>query len=137
MTQKTSFLQISIRIAGMIILVLGVIFWLTKDVYLVGYHIAIGVILVLLLWGLVYRAIRADISLTIVILVTVWSLLLPFLGMTQAKLLPGPAHWVIHVVHVVVGVGIIAAAEFLFHQINNKRLQAKLKKNKMRPRIRK
>ncbi len=37
----------------------------------------------------------------------------PILGLTQTQLLPGQSHWVIEVVHLLVGLGAIGLAEWM------------------------
>ena len=120
MKANTTFLQMSIRIVGALMLILGGFFWISQNLSLVIIHILIGCVLVLLLWALAYQAARAGVSTAMVVLVVAWSILLPVLGLRQAQLLPCPAHWVIHVVHLMVGIGAIAQAEILSMQIKNR-----------------
>ena len=39
----------------------------------------------------------------LVALAAVWGLIVPILGVMQTQLLPGGAHWVIEVIHLLVG----------------------------------
>ncbi len=48
-----------------------------------------------------------------VALAAVWGLIVPALGVTQSGLLAGDFHWVIQVVHLLVGVAAIGQAEAL------------------------
>ena len=77
MKANTTFLQMSIRIVGAIMLLLGVFFWISQNLSLVIIHILIGFVLVLLLWILAYQAARAGVSTAMVVLVAIWSFLLP------------------------------------------------------------
>jgi hypothetical protein len=106
-------IQILIRIAGTVILILGLAFWAGLDPNLIKIHIVVGGVLVLLLWGLAFLGVRARVSAGLVALDVAWSLVLPALGVTQAQILLGPAHWVIHIVHLLVGIGVLGQAEML------------------------
>ena len=48
-------------------------------------------------------AVRAGVSMGFVALAAVWGLIVPILGVMQTQLLPGGAHWVIEVIHLLVG----------------------------------
>jgi hypothetical protein len=48
-----------------------------------------------------------------VALAIAWGLVVPILGLSQDGLLPGPAHWVIQVLHLLVGLAAIGLAEAL------------------------
>ena len=113
MKNAVATVQILIRIAGIIMLILGLAFWGGLSPTLINIHIVVGGVLVLLMWGLAYLAARAGAPTSLVILDVAWSLVLPALGMTQAQLLLGPAHWVIHVIHLLVGIGALGQAEML------------------------
>ena len=127
----------SIRIVGAIMLLLGVFFWVSQNLSLVIIHILIGFVLVLLLWILAYQAARAGVSTVLVVLVVAWGILLPILGLMQANLLPGPAHWVIHVVHLLVGMVAIGEAEIIALQIKNQEPRRVIKPSTQRARARK
>ena len=110
-------IQILIRLTGTVVLILGLLFWADLDPNLIKIHIVVGGVLVLLLWGLAFLAVRARVSTGLVVLDIAWSLVLPALGLTQAQILPGPAHWVIHVVHLLVGMGALGQAEMMAGRI--------------------
>jgi hypothetical protein len=110
-------IQILIRLTGTVVLILGLLFWAVLDPNLIKIHIVVGGVLVLLLWGLAFLAVRARVSTGLVVLDVAWSLVLPALGLTQAQILPGPAHWVIHVVHLLVGMGALGQAEMMAGRI--------------------
>ena len=58
-------------------------------------------------------AARSGVSLGLVALGIAWGLIVVALGMTQNRLLPGDAHWVIKVLHLLVGIGALGIAERL------------------------
>jgi hypothetical protein len=47
----------------------------------------------------------------------VWGLIVPILGLNQDRLLVGSAHWVIEVLHLLVGIGAVGLAESLARSI--------------------
>jgi hypothetical protein len=59
-----------------------------------------------------------------VVLVIVWGVIVLVLGLTQTQLLPGDFHWVIQVLHLLVGLGAIGQAEGLATRIKNLRTSA-------------
>ncbi len=131
MKNTVTVIQMLIRLVGTILLILGIIFWIGQNGYLIIFHILFGVVLVLLLWALAWIAARRKVSGLMVAITAVWGLILPVLGLTQAQILPGPAHWVIHVVHLLVGIGAIGFAEFL-----GRELKGSFKETIQRPRSR-
>jgi hypothetical protein len=57
------------------------------------------------------------VSVGLVVVALVWGLIVPMLGLTQTQILPGSAHWLIQVLHLLVGLGAISLAETLGRQI--------------------
>jgi hypothetical protein len=114
MTKRlTTAAQMTVRASGLVLLVLGVIFWTGNLDSLHLLHILLGLLLVLGLWTLAAIAIRAHASVGIAVLALAWGVVLPVLGLTQVNLLTGGSHWVIQVVHLLVGLGAIGLAERL------------------------
>jgi hypothetical protein len=81
--------------------------------YLIPVHMLSGMILVLMLWMLALLAALAGTNRGLAALAFVWGLVVPVLGVTQGRLLPGPAHWVIEVLHLLVGLIAIGMGERL------------------------
>jgi hypothetical protein len=113
MRTATTVIQMLIRLLGLIMIVLGVLFWTGNALNFIGLHMLLGLTLVLLLWALAIMAARGGVSLGLVALAITWGLIVVALGMTQNRLLPGDAHWVIKVLHLLVGIGAIGIAERL------------------------
>ena len=113
--KTASIFQNSVRGIGSLMLVLGLIVWTGSADVLVPFHILLGILLVLALFALAFVAARAGVPLGLVILTVAWALVMPALGMAQESLLPDPSafHWVIQVVHLLIGVGAIGIAEML------------------------
>jgi hypothetical protein len=113
MKTAASILQILVRIAGLAQIILGVLFWTRNFQQLVPVHMLIGSILVLMLWALAGMALWAGVNRGLAALALVWGVVVVALGMTQSGLLVGDAHWVIQVLHLLVGLGAMGQAERL------------------------
>lgn len=113
MKATTTIAQMLVRACGVILIVLGVLFWTGHARSLVGIHMLIGIILVLALWTLCVLAARAGVSGGLVALAAIWGLIVVILGVAQSGILPGPAHWVIELAHLLVGLVAIGLAEVL------------------------
>ena len=120
----TRVIQMLIRLLGLIMIVLGVLFWTGNALNLIGLHMLLGIVLVLLLWALAIIAARAGVSLGLVALGVAWGLIVVALGMTQSRLLPGDAHWVIKVLHLLVGIVALGIAERLAASIKRSGMPA-------------
>jgi hypothetical protein len=93
----------TIRITGLFQILVGLAFWTNNGLSLVPVHMLVGLILVIALWVLAVLAAFKGVSMGLVALAAVWGLIVLILGVMQAQLLPGEAHWVIEVVHLLVG----------------------------------
>lgn len=106
-------LQWVIRLTGLIQIVLGLTFWIGYAFNLIPLHMLVGSVLVLALWVLAVLAWRTGVSLGFVVLAIVWGVITLALGMTQTQLLPGAFHWVIEVLHLVVGLAAMGLGDRL------------------------
>jgi hypothetical protein len=102
-----------VRITGVILVILGVLFWTGNATALVPVHMFSGTILVLGLWVLAFLALQTGANTQLGIVSLIWGLVVIALGMTQVRLLPGPAHWVIQVIHLLVGIAAMGLAQNL------------------------
>ncbi|HEX5115338.1 MAG TPA: hypothetical protein VFW65_09095 [Pseudonocardiaceae bacterium] len=103
----------AVLVAGALQLILGALFWSGIALNLVPVHATIGTILVLALWTLAYFAARAGAPKGLVILTVVWGLVLPVFGTLQGGILHGPLHWIIQVVHLLLGLAALALSKIL------------------------
>jgi hypothetical protein len=94
-----------VRLTGVTQVLFGILFWTGHALPLVGLHMAIGMAFVLALLVLVVVAARSGLRLPLVLLAAGYSLFVPVFGMTHARLLPGPGHWIIQMAHLLVGFG--------------------------------
>jgi hypothetical protein len=106
-------IQMGIRVLGVVQLALGILFWTGNALGLVDLHQFIGILLVLALWTQAALAHRAGVPGGVVAGAAVYGLIVPIVGLTQRELLPGSAHWVIQVIHLLLGIGLIGLAENL------------------------
>ena len=120
MKTTASIIQQMVRLAGVLQIVLGLLFWAGFALDFVGLHMLLGMLLVLLLWTLAGMAAWARISPALAALAVVWGLGTPVLGLTQAQLLPGAAHWVIQVAHFVAGLVALCLAEMLAQRLRKR-----------------
>ena len=121
MKTATTIFNWLIRITGLFQLIIGVIFWVNQDDNLVPFHLLVGVILVFSLWIMAFLAARAGVGWKMTALAFVWGLVVAILGLTQTQILPGNLHWLIEVLHLLLGLGAIGLGEGLSARI--KRLQ--------------
>ena len=117
--KAASILQICVRGLGTLMLLLGLGVWTGNFDILVPIHILLGLLLVIALFALAYRAARAGVSIWLVILAVVWTLVMLVIGLTQENTFPDPStfRWVIQVIHLLIGVGAIGMAEMLGSRI--------------------
>jgi hypothetical protein len=113
MRSTVTAIQMAIRVLGVVQLVLGVAFWTGNALGLVDLHQFLGILLVLGLWTQAALAHRAGVPGGLVAGAAVYGLLVPVVGLTQRDVLPGGAHWVIQVIHLLLGLGLLALAENL------------------------
>jgi hypothetical protein len=77
----------------------------------------VGLVLSLALEVLAALAAWAGVHPGRVVLAVAWGLGVPILGFTQSQLLPGDLHWMVQVLHLLVGLGAIVQAEALATRI--------------------
>lgn len=102
-----------VRITGVIQIILGVLFWTGNAMALVPVHMLSGTLLVIGLWVLAFAALISGTNVPLGIASLAWGVLTIALGMTQATILPGPMHWVIQVLHLLVGIAAMGMAQNL------------------------
>jgi hypothetical protein len=106
-------IQMGIRAVWLVQLALGLLFWTGNATGLVDLHQLLGILLVLALWTQAALAARAGVEPRLVAVAAVWGLLVPIVGLTQTNLLTGSLHWLIQVIHLLLGIGLIGLAERL------------------------
>ncbi len=111
----------TVRVAGVLLILLGVFIWTGHGDAVVPVHELLGFILVLGLWTLAFVGARSGVPVGFVVVAFAWGLIAPVLGLTQAGILAGGTHWVVQVIHLLVGLGAIGIAERLAMMIKARR----------------
>lgn len=105
--------QMTVRVAGVLLVLLGLLIWTGHGDRIVPFHELLGLVLVLGLWTLAYTGARTGVPVGLIVVAFAWGLVAPVLGLTQVNLVTGGHHWIIQVVHLLVGLGAIGIAEGL------------------------
>jgi len=112
------FATILLRVCGTLAVILGLLFWTGNALSLIGVHMLLGLLVVLLLWIVgVGQAFSKDGSWMLAIGALALGTIVIILGIRQSTLLIGPYHWVIQMIHLLlgvlaVGVGQISAGRY-------------------------
>lgn len=106
-----------LRITGIFQIVTGLAFWLGYWQGQIGHHMMTGVLLTVMIWLLALLGGFSDVNKTLVAVAFLWGVLLMLLGFSQMSLMIGSAHWVIRVVHLLVGLGGMGLGEALARRI--------------------
>jgi hypothetical protein len=97
--------SILLRICGTLALILGLLFWVGIGLNLIAVHMLLGLLVVLLLWivggG---QAFSKNGNWMLAIGALALGALVIVFGLRQSALLVGPFHWVIQVIHLLLGV---------------------------------
>jgi len=109
----TKVAQNVIRICGVVLIVLGIAIWTGRADQLKDLHKLFGLVIVFALWVLAFIAARAGVPARLVVPAVAWGLIAPVLGLAQESLLTGGWHWVIQVIHLIIGLGVIGWGERL------------------------
>ena len=113
MSVATLVLRWVVRLTGLLQLALGLAFWSGNLLQLVNFHILDGFVFAFALLAIVVLAAFARVGLGPVLVGLACVLVVPVLGVTQVQILPGDLHWIVRVVHLLVGVGAIAFTDRL------------------------
>jgi len=97
--------SILLRVFGTLALILGLLFWVGIGLNLIAVHMVLGLLVVLLLWIIgVGQAFSKDGSWMLAIGALALGAIVLVFGLRQSALLVGPLHWVIQVLHLLLGV---------------------------------
>lgn len=101
------------RVAGTLQLLLGALFWTGHAYSFLPLHILSGIVIVLTLWTVAALALVVRTRRGLALFGLLWGLALPAFGMVQAGLLTGPMHWIVRVLHLLMGLAAMALAAML------------------------
>ena len=110
-----------LSLAGLLALILGLLFWTGSAVNLLSLHMLLGLLAVGALWIIgVAQALLPSGSWMIAVLAIIVGGLMLVLGLTQTSLMVGDVHWVVRIIHLLlglltIGMGHMAAARARKH----------------------
>jgi hypothetical protein len=101
-----------VRYGGVLVLILGIFLWTGNFDSIKPYHMLLGIIVVLALWVLAaIYALTGKANIGVVVAAVVLGLAQALLGVTQESILPDGGHWIIQVLHLLLGLGVIGIGE--------------------------
>jgi hypothetical protein len=109
----TMVIQNAVRILGVILLVLGFMFWSGHNFDLIPVHMRLGEILVSLLWIIAAIGLRSGVKPGLVLGGMFYGLIVVAFAFRMGTFLPGGAHEVIRIVHFLLGLGAIGLVEMI------------------------
>ena len=103
-----------LRIAVLAAIILGILFWTGNAENLIPVHMLIGIIAVLSLWviGLAQGFIKGG-SFGLALATFMVGLALAIVGLYQQQWLLGSSHWIIQVIHLLLGLSAIGLGEMI------------------------
>jgi hypothetical protein len=101
------------RIGALIQVVVGVALWTGHWSSLVDVHRTVGVLFVLALWIIAVFALVQRRSAGLAAVALLWGLIVAALGFMQQGILVGDLHWIVRVMHLVIGLASMPIAERL------------------------
>lgn len=110
MMKLTNIALWTVRVTGPVQVVLGLLFWSGHALTLVSFHMAIGMLFVLGVLVLAGAAAWARLGLVPVVVSIALGLVIPVFGIAQTRLLPGPAHWVVRLTHLLIAIAAMGVA---------------------------
>ncbi len=113
----TRIARMSVRGLGALLIVLGLLFWSGNALGLVNVHMLLGLLFVIALWTLCGVAIKSHVSGGFVAFGVIWGLIILGLGMAQTTMMVGSAHWVIRLLHLLVGLAGMGIGESMAKRI--------------------
>ena len=101
------------RIGAAVQVVVGLGLWSGRWYSLVDLHRTVGVVYVVLLWVLAIIALVQRRSVKTALFAIVWGFVIVALGFAQQGILIGDLHWIVRVVHLIIGLAAMPIAERL------------------------
>ena len=115
-----------LRLCVGLALILGILFWTSRAAdSLALVHMGLGILVVLSLWTLgLAQALTKGGSWSLAIGAMVFGLILAASGGTQDEILTGSWHWVIQVIHLLLGLGALGLGERIGSRSRRRRVPA-------------
>ncbi len=100
--------SVVLSFAGLLALILGLLIWTGSASNLIQMHMLLGLLAVSALWVVgIGQAFSKGGSWSIAICALIVGAIMIILGLNQSALMVGPLHWVIQIVHLVLGLLVI------------------------------
>ena len=117
MTKSITISQGVLRIAGVAQIALGLAIWAGSATSLVSVHMTVGLLFVVSLWVLAVLTGRHGAGVALPVFAGVWGLVTVALGMSQEGIMRGDSHWIVQVLHLLVGLTGITIGEILVRKV--------------------
>ncbi len=127
MKTVTLLIQNAVRLIGLVLIVLGFLFWSHHSYNLIPLHMKLGVALVVLLWMMAAIGVGTKIKPGLIVISFAWGLLTLYFGMSMGTWLPGRAHEIIRVIHFFIGLAAIGLSESLGARIKRSAITAEMR----------
>src|SRR5690349_9395329 len=112
-----------VRITGVLQLLSGLLYWAgDAPASIIGLHTLDGIILVIALLVLCVASTRVGAPMGMAIATAIVALIVLLLGLTQVSLLPGGTHWIVQVIHLLIGIAAVGMGEGLAGRVRRVRL---------------
>ncbi len=108
MSATARLLKMLIRLSGAGALLLGLTIWAGYAPSWLTVHIAFGVVLVVAMWAAAALAARTATHRALSMFAFLWGIGVVAFGRAQATILPGSAHWIVSLAHLIAGAVTIA-----------------------------
>lgn len=114
-----------VRLGGLVMIVLGLLFWTGNATGLVNEHMLLGIIVVLALWILAIVGMQKGLGVGLTLGALLTGVVVLIVGMTQTRLMPGSSHIIIEVVHFLLGLLLISFGEIITGRLRRLRQGSK------------
>ena len=102
-----------LRIFAGLQVVVGIGLWTGHWYSIVDAHRAVGMIFVILLWTMAIIALVKRRRIGLALFAVLWGVVIAAVGFTQQRILPGDLHWIVRVLHLIIGLAAMPIAEKL------------------------
>jgi len=114
----------TIRLTGPVQVAVGIALWMGRAIPLRPAHMLVGVVFDLALVSLVVLGALAGVRRAAVLAGIALAVVVPVFGVVQARILPGPEHWVVRAAHLLLGIIAMVVATRLARFIHSSRTVA-------------
>ncbi|HEY7212830.1 MAG TPA: hypothetical protein VH477_21305 [Bryobacteraceae bacterium] len=106
-----------LRIAFLAALALGLALWTGHGYQYLKFHMWIGFAMTFDLLLLAVAGFLARVPPVLPLITVLWAAAMPFVGIWQMRAVPGSNHWIVQVLHLILGLGAIGLGEALSKRV--------------------